>query len=297
MKLPNFFIAGFSKSGTTSLYHYLKQHPQIYMSPVKEPNFFADGEKEKEIFYGPALDCKCYEKYSDYLELFAGVRDEIAIGEASGSNAGKRGCDRIRQYVPHAKIIFILRHPADKIYSHFNHLRRDLIEPYDRLADAISHELSGGRVNWAYFLRYCHDTFFYDKLKYYFDSFPEEQIRVYLYEDWFTDPVSILRDIFIFLDVDHDFIVDISQKHNVGVIPVSRTITKFFKKKYSRKVVEMITHFGIKRDFLKYIHDQIFLKKRKPMDPSLRSFLTEHFKDDIVKTQNLIKRDISHWLY
>jgi hypothetical protein len=294
--LPNFFIAGFAKSGTTSLYHYLKQHPKIYMSPVKEPHFFSHGERELEIFKGPKIDLNHIKDLPDYCALYNGVRDETAIGEASCSNSGKRACERIRKYVPHAKIVFILRHPADKIYSQFQHLRNNLIEPCDELVDAINHELSGGREDWAHFLRYCHNTFFYDKMKYYFECFPAEQIRIYLYEDWSANPEFVLKDIFTFLGVDPDYKIDTSKRHNVRNIPISKNFIIFFNNRFLRNAAKLAIPLRTGRDFLKYVHDRVLYKKAKPMDPSLRSFLTEHFKDDILDTQELIGRDLSHWL-
>ena len=133
-KLPNFFIAGVPKAGTTSLHRYLCQHPQVYMSPIKEPTFFAAADllsqddfrrrQEREraalqsYLAGPqAGPAPLYvTDWDDYLKLFRNVQDETAIGDASAgyfwlpSAAGA-----IRAKVPDARLIFMLRDPADRV--------------------------------------------------------------------------------------------------------------------------------------------------------------------------------------
>src|SRR5580704_13791477 len=101
---PNFFIVGAPKAATTSLYHYLDQHPQVYMSAIKEPHFFAAEVREencdvyvrgeiardrralREYLAGPMLEKRLggiVGDWRDYLKLFAGAKDELALGEAS----------------------------------------------------------------------------------------------------------------------------------------------------------------------------------------------------------------------
>src|SRR3712207_1803805 len=124
MTMPNFFIIGAQKAGTTSLYHYLKQHPQVYMSPVKEPFFFnheigPDGEVLKERFGGPGRSRNPkFANLEEYCTLFEAVRDEEAIGEASVLYICVPGtAERIERYAPGAKAIALLRDPADRAYS------------------------------------------------------------------------------------------------------------------------------------------------------------------------------------
>ena len=105
--LPNFFIVGAAKSGTTSLYHYLGQHPQVFMSPVKEPNFFSHGMSRR---CPGAPDEVVISDCGEYRDLFAGVQNECAIGEASTSYLPNPDAAlRIRERVPGARIIAMLR--------------------------------------------------------------------------------------------------------------------------------------------------------------------------------------------
>src|SRR3712207_6354190 len=138
MTMPNFLIIGAMKSGTTALYYYLEQHPEIYMSPVKEPNFFSSQEQEN------AADAVT--DIGTYQHLFRGVSGEKAIGEASHSYLYEPGAAaEIRRYLPEAKLIAILRNPIDRAYSHFLHMVRSGTEPLDDFAQALQEEVVGIR--------------------------------------------------------------------------------------------------------------------------------------------------------
>ena len=152
-QLPNFLIIGAAKGGTTSLYHYLNQHPQVYMSPMKEPRFFAL-ENEKLNFQNPdkAINKTSVTSLSEYYKLFDGVTNETAIGEASPLYMySTKAVERIAHYVPTAKLIAILRNPVDRAYSCYKHLIA--LEPYS-FADAILHEDKRISQNWAHLWNY-----------------------------------------------------------------------------------------------------------------------------------------------
>jgi len=137
-KLPNFFIVGAAKAGTTSLYNYLKQHPDIYMSPIKEPNYFAkdidinlfrkDYKKTalidtQKYFSKPKLEelhLAFITELEDYIKLFQKVSNEKVIGETSVSYLySKVAAKEIKKLVPDAKIVIILRDPIERAYSHY----------------------------------------------------------------------------------------------------------------------------------------------------------------------------------
>jgi hypothetical protein len=120
MPLPNFLIIGAAKSGTDAMYRCLRQHPEIYMCPVKEPRFFAF-EGSRPYFSGPqeaSFSARIVTTLADYLRLFAAVTTQRAFGEASPVylTFGEPVARRIRDYVPQVKLIAILRHPAERAY-------------------------------------------------------------------------------------------------------------------------------------------------------------------------------------
>ena len=136
MTMPNFLIIGAMKSGTTALYYYLEQHPDIYMSPVKEPNFFSSHKQEN------AADTVT--EFGIYRQLFSGGSGKKAIGEASHSYLYEPGAAaEIRRYIPEAKLIAILRNPIERAYSHFLHMVRSGTEPLDDFARALQEDVVG----------------------------------------------------------------------------------------------------------------------------------------------------------
>ena len=202
MTMPNFLIIGAMKSGTTALYYYLEQHPDIYMSPVKEPNFFSSQEQEN------AADAVTH--IGTYQHLFRGGSGKKAIGEASHSYLYEPGAAaEIRRYIPEARLIAILRNPIDRAYSHFLHMVQTGTEPLDDFEQALREEEVGIHKERT-FQDYIGRGLYYDQLERYFGTFPREQVRVYLYEDLSDAPISTVQDAFRFLKVDDSFVPDVS---------------------------------------------------------------------------------------
>jgi len=161
MNMPNFLIIGAPKSGTTSLAQYLGQHPEVYISPKKEPYFFAF-ENEQVDFLGPGIQGKDHIINSavvvdleEYRRLFQGVSNEVAIGEASTLYLSfPKAAERIKYHIPDVKLIAILRDPADRAYSGFMHSLRDNCEPIADFAQALAAEEERIKLNWGPLWRY-----------------------------------------------------------------------------------------------------------------------------------------------
>ncbi|ETW93779.1 MAG: hypothetical protein ETSY1_37760 [Candidatus Entotheonella factor] len=129
MTLPNFLVIGAGGSGTTAIYEYLRQHPQIYLTPQKETNFFGY-EGQTLTFCGPGDHELVNESSITHLDAyqaqFDGITGEIAIGEVCPLYIFSASApDCIRHYVPDVKLIAMLRHPADRAYTNYLHMLRD----------------------------------------------------------------------------------------------------------------------------------------------------------------------------
>lgn len=201
--MPNFFVVGAQKAGTTSLYHYLDQHPEIYMSPAKEPFFFdheidSSGRLIRQKFGRRSLSRKPrFATIGEYQALFDGVREEKAIGEASPLYIYAPGtAERIKRYVPEARIVALLRNPADRAYSAFLYAVRIGVEPLTDFAQALEDEDRRIRDNWHYVYRYRDRGLYCRQLKAYFDVFGPERIGLWLYEDLKDDPQEISRSVY-----------------------------------------------------------------------------------------------------
>ena len=291
MTIPNFLIIGAMRSGTTALYYYLEQHPEIYMSPVKEPNFFSSQEQEN------AADAVT--QLGTYQHLFRGVSGEKAIGEASHSYLYEpRAAAEIRRYVPEAKLIAILRNPIDRAYSHFLHMVRSGTEPLDDFAQALREDevrLHKERT----FQDYIGRGLYYNQLKRYFETFPREQVRVYLYEDLSGAPISTVQDAFRFLEVNDSFVPDVSLRRNVSGHPRYKTLDRLLRSQSRIKhAAKIYLPARLRWRFSKAFDD---LKTRNLIEPppvqsEVRRQLIRVYREDILNVQELIHRDLSGWL-
>lgn len=297
MTMPNFLIIGAMKAGTTALYTYLEQHPQVYMSPIKEPNFFAF-EGERMSFLAPqdqeGINRTSVTDIEAYQALFKGVTNEKAIGEASHWYLySPKAPGRIHHHIPRAKLITVLRDPVERAYSQFLHFVRDGQEPLTDFARALQEEETRIRNNWA-FGRYASRGFYHAQLKRYFDTFDRSQMKVYLYEDLTTDPVGVLRDIFQFLGVDEAFVPEMSIKPNVSGVPKNRALHALITKPQR---IKAFLKPRLPATLLRFASDLRDRNLAKPqLAPEVRRQMIETYREDILQLQELIDRDLSNWL-
>lgn len=300
MTLPNFLIIGAMKSGTTSLYQYLTQHPQIYMSSVKEPKFFA--------LEGTTWDCqplgpgglskiKGIRDWQTYQDLFSGVSGETAIGEASPLYIyAPLAAEKIRQTLPDVKIVAILRNPVDRAYSHFLHWVQRGLEPLSAdFLKAWNEEDRRIAENWSPNYHYKHRGFYYHQLQRYYDRFDPDSIRVYLFEELQQDPIALVRDLFAYLEVDRDFRPQTDQKYNESQVPKNSQVNQFVERPNLAKTILKPFVPPAWRDRLKKTIKQTNSSKPK-LDSGIRSQLTQVYREDILKLQDLIQRDLSSWI-
>jgi hypothetical protein len=297
--MPNFLVIGASKSGTTSLYRYLEQHPEIFMSPVKEPKFFAY-EGEKPDFRGPGDRLTIRDTMTDlkdYEALFEGASDEKALGEASPIYLySEKAVQRIKHHVPEAKLIAVLRDPAERAYSSFLHKTRDGREPLADFGEALEAEDGRIRDRWAPGWHYGRRGFYHEQLSRYYKAFDPSQIRVYLYEDLSADPAEVLKDVCQFLDVDPGFVPDTSLRHNVSGIPKNRRLHSLLRGQNPVKtVLKPVIPERLRRRVMTNLQNRN-LTRAPGMPPEVRRGLVDRYREDVLKLQGLIGRDLSAWL-
>jgi hypothetical protein len=306
MTMPNFFIVGAQKAGTTSLYHYLNQHPQVYMSPIKEPFFFdhemdSKGEVVRREFGGHRQPPR-FTNIEEYSALFEGVRGEKAIGEATPLYIYAPGtAERIERYVPGAKSIALLRNPADRAYSAFLYAVRIGVEPLTDFAQALREEPLRMRNGWHYVFHYRSRGLYYQQLKRYYEVFGRERLGVWLYEDMREDPASVAQSVFRFLEVDDTFASDTTSRHNPAGVPASvsaRAAIRVTDKAVGvlRKVLAPTSGMLPLAFKMRRLVQSRVLTEPPPIDPELREGLVEGYKEDILRVQDLIGRDLSTWL-
>lgn len=300
MRLPNFFIIGAPKCGTTTLYANLKGHPEIYMCPVKEPCYFLCSQEKKEI---AELGGVFPETFEEYLSLFNDVAGERSIGEVSPQYlACEKSPHLIYESTPGAKIIVILRQPAERAYSTFNHGRMLELEPMRSFTEAWEEEAKQGRAARTHYRK---DGLYYQGLVRWFELFNHDQIRVYLYEDLVFDARGLLGDICRFLNVDSQALPKQLIAANVTAVGVRSplgAVLHFLTLNQTRTLrngLKSIASYLGREDQLRSTYYKLWnanIIRPQPLSAGLKRDLTDFFKDDILKLQELIQRDLSHWL-
>jgi hypothetical protein len=275
MTLPNFLIIGAAKSGTTSLYQYLRQHPEIFMSEVKETNWFAyEGQRDSRYSVRTA---------QEYERLFDGVTVERAVGEASPQYMKSTvAADRIAARLPGVRLVAILRNPIDRAYSGYLHSLREAKE-----RRSVDEAMRPGS-------RYVDQGLYYLQLSRYFERFDRGRINVLLYDDLAADPSVVMRSLYEFLGVDGAFAVDVSTRHNAGAIPRLPILNWMLSKSvaaFRRVFPSLPKGSGI----VARIKPRL-LRPPDPLPPHIRRRLIDYFRDDVARTGELIGRDLSHWL-
>lgn len=278
MTLPNFLVIGAHKCGTTSLYQYLRQHPEVFVSPVKETNYF--------WWEGQTEDRFSAKTRSEYEGLFEAVNGEKAIGEASPQYLNnENSAQRIRRELPGAKLVVSLRNPADRAYSHYLSLLRNGYETRQAVEALQPESLC------------VQHGFYYPRLLRYYERFPRERIHVILFDDFVAHPQAIMRRLFEFLGVDAAAPIDTTRVHNPGGIPRSAWITRWLLRAMSLRFYVLPHLPGRLRGhgLAARLHDST-LTKAPQLDPASRRRLLEGYHDDIGRTGELIGRDLSPWL-
>lgn len=296
MTLPNFLIIGAPKGGTTTLTRALGQHPDIFMCPVKEVGFFwAYGEPIE--LRGPGIGMLEHRVVNDldrYQALFNGVTGEKAIGEVSVRYLSHaRSPELIHRFVPQAKLIVSLRQPADRAFSSFTRNLRDGLEHCSSFGEALTQEKMGYRDDWI-FGKYLSKGFYFTSLKRYLNYFDRQQIHISLFEDLRDAPNELARSIFQFLGVNETFEADTSQRYNVsGVIrnPALRQI--WTRSNRLRTFIRPLLSDRLRRSVFEWFIKDL---EKPSYPPELWAELTEYYHEDIVQLQDLIGRDLSHWL-
>jgi hypothetical protein len=287
MTMPNFIMIGVAKAGTTSFFHYLDQHPQIFMAPIKATNFFGyeDARDWQWADEGdsPLLQNFPVKTFEAYEASFAGATDEIAVGEVSPQYFRcPTAAQRIHDCIPDAKLVLSLRNPAERAFSGFimRTRRGESVKGfYEELTLQSSHVKEG---------------FYYRRLKRYMDLFPRDRIKIYIFEEFKKESAKTLVDLYSFLGVDTNFAPDTAVKHNPAAIPKVRLLNRLFYNPTLINITKSVVPEGL-QEKLKQVQ-QLNLRTAPKLPADLRSKLLKFYREDILKLEMLLDRDLSIWL-
>ncbi|WP_036477030.1 sulfotransferase [Myxosarcina sp. GI1] len=307
MKEPNFFIVGQPKSGTTALHQFLGQHPQIFMSGIKEPHFFCqDFHQESDRYYGKQRFFD-FRTEAEYLQLFAKADTETIVGESSTNYLYSQvTAQNIYQFNPKAKILIVLREPAKYLYSLHSHYlkfteeneadfeRALALEPQRREGKFIS-----PRVTSPCYLYYSDRVKYYEQIERYYDLFDRSQIKIVLFEDFKANNQEVYREILDFLGVDNSFVPEYE------AININKEVRfQALNNLVNNPVLKNISKTLVSQEFNEFIRDKIverFLWHQSPkevMPDEIKYQLMERYRAEVVKVSKLIDTDLeARWGY
>ena len=286
MTLPTFIVIGVAKGGTTSIYRYLDQHPEIYMCPDKGPNYFGYEDARNWRWHDegepPLLRHFKVSTLEEYEALFDGVTSERAVGEVSPQYFRcPTAARRIRETVPDVKLVASLRNPADRAFSGYLMRTRRGAAAGDARAE-LTRESSHVR-----------EGFYFTRMKRFYDAFDREQIKIYLFDEFKKDPGAIIRDLCEFLEVDSGHELDTTVRHNPANVPRSALLNRVL---YHPKVVR-----GVKAVLPSRLQRTAKALRQRNLSPApsfppeLRAELLELYREDILRLEDLVGRDLSAW--
>jgi hypothetical protein len=287
MRLPDFFIVGAPKAGTTSAYHYLAQHPEVFLSSVKEPNHFASHSIMGQGLY---YDVDIVADAADYAALFSAADGYGAVGEASVSYLFyPEACERIHAAIPEARILVFLRDPAERAFSHYLMDQR-LGLVHQPLAEIVSAgALAGGGLHYQ---QYVSLGLYHAQLQRYLEAFGEDRVLVTFFEDLKQDPVAASKRIFRFLGVSEAFEPETRRVHNPYRKPRGGVVGRLYQSRGLRSLVKRAIPGGA-LDKARAL--AMPAAGRPVLDAGLRGRLIELFAGDIDRLQRLCGRDLEAW--
>ena len=286
--MPNFLIVSGGRSATTSLYHYLSEHPEIYMSPNKEP-YFLTGLDFNHFVNSPDFFLKhlWVKDLKSYKQLFDNVSNEKLIGEASVGYLYyfKETIPNIKKYLGDPKIVIIIRNPAERAYSHYLHNVQNNLETL-KFEDAILREKERILKNWWWGFHYKNAGYYLKPITAYKENFT--RVRIFFFDDLKNNFSCVFREMLLFLKVDANFNPDNSIIYNASEFYKFNS-QKILKNKITR-FISHITHLKLP-EFIR-----AFLKKELPNSSlPLLDNLRNEYRDEIKNLEIYLNKELDSW--
>lgn len=295
-KHPNFVVIGAPKSGTTSLYYYLKQHPDVFLPTQKELHYFSY-EQLKANAKGPGdeltLSTLCSSE-RQYLEHYSAVANQKAIGDISPSYLYYATQDKIKATLGDVKIIVMLRNPIDKAYSQYMHMIRDQCEALT-FYEALQQEQARRAQGWSDIWRYAESSLYADKLAAFRSCFGSHNVHVILFDDFVSQPQKAIKETLIFLGIDADIAINTKEIYNRTGEVKSKVIARFLSRSnLFKELIKKCTPDAWRIKLRLKIMDANTASKPE-IDLTVRNYLMDYFKNDVAQLEDILGRKL-HWL-
>lgn len=294
---PTFLIAGAAKSGTTSVYRYLKQHPQLFLPIPKEPKFITS-QFINYPFKGPGddlIEAEIAKSRAAYDRLFDLAGKEItAAGDASADNLYyyEQAIPVIKRELGDPKILIFLRNPVERAFSAYSHLVREGRESLD-FRSALDTEEERIRNNYEFLWHYKKAGLYARQVEAYLQNFTS--VKIFLLEDIIADKNKVINEIFRFLNVRQDVHIEDERIYNVSGKPKSRLLFRILK--YPNPVkntLKLLLPAEMRQQFRRSV-DKLNLTKMQ-IDKKSEQYLKEYFREDVHALEEIINRKLPDWL-
>jgi hypothetical protein len=304
---PNLFIVGQPKSGSTALHQFLSEHPDVFMSPYKEPSYFCpDLHEESDAYHRKRVHFPIRTP-EQYAALFEGVSDESVVGESSVNYLfSKTAADEIAAFDSTAKIIIILRNPVDYLFSFYLMNARRSWEPATSFAEALSLEETRERgvlippnVNFPSTLLYAQRARYREQIERFLARFSPEQIKVLVYEEFKRDNAALYRETLEFIGVDPAFRPEFRHVNPTGEVRYPRLNAMLRHRTVIRLgylLVPPSRHRWIQQNILNKLvsHE----REAPKVEAGLREELMRQLAPEVARTSELLGIDLAEkWAY
>jgi hypothetical protein len=292
---PNLFIVGAPKCGTTAVYHYLADHPDIFMAPFKEPHFFGSDLTNR---YG-------MQDRTQYLRLFADAGDVRWRGEASVYYLmSLRAAAEIREFAPDARILITLREPVETMYS--LHAQRvfsgnEDIRDFQAALEAEADRARGKQIprgcKFVEALQYRKVVQYRAQLERFLAAFGRDRVKIILFDDLRVDVSAVYRDILAFLELPDDGRIDF-EVHNLNERPKSFLVHGMLRRPPAgfRSAARLLPSTRLRAGvgaIIARLNRRVV--KRPPLSDPLRQQLSAEFESEVDGLAELIGRDLTAW--
>jgi hypothetical protein len=310
-RVPDFFLAGHPKCGTTAMYEILRRHPQIYMPDLKEPRYFASDQRQR---FQPRRSGRLPATLEEYLKLFEPALPDQVVGEASPSYlTSSTAAALIAEVQPAARIVAIFREPASFLRSlHLQMVQshHETVKGFKRAMSLEAARREGRRIprrsDRPQALLYSDSVRYVDQLRRYEAVFSSEQIMTLIYDDWRSENEATVRKILRFLQVDDAVPVEVEDvnptvlvrsqhlEEAVNALSVGRgPVTSAAK-----GAIKAIAPRQLRLEALRLIRRRVVLGKPAPPDEAFMLELRRRFKPEVVALSEHLGRDlVTLWGY
>lgn len=297
-RLPNFFLIGAAKSGTTSLAEHLRQHPEVFFPSTKEPNYFALAGRDLPL-PGPGADRHRFlqiylhsvTERTKYEALFEPAQADQVIGDASVRYLYfKEAAPRIKAECPDSRFVLVLRDPISRAFSHHSMMTQLQLEPLE-FREALAAESSRIEQGWGWDWHYAALGNYVDQLNYWFEHFDSERFLVVFYPEFLANPQREYARICQHLRIDETFVPDRAQRGKPAYRPKNLALDRFVSQ-HNR------WRSALRRTMPNSWFDTVLSKLRAlnsatiaPIEPELKAELVERFKPSLTRLSDLLGTD------